>query len=137
MNIIFSTSMPNWLTIILALGGSALISSIVGFVFSTIVNSVKRSTELAKKVADEVERRDETIKKGVQALLRNDLYELYYRCVEKKYATINEKNNFENLYIQYHALGKNGVMDSLKDEFMKLPSVKATVTKKQKLNEDK
>jgi len=136
MNTILSDALPNWLVIFLSLGGSTLISSIVGLLVTSVINSAKKHKDFAKQVADEIEKRDELIKKGVQALLRNDLYELYYRCVEKKYATINEKNNFENLYTQYHALGKNGVMDSLNEEFMKLPSVK-TVAKKQKLNEDK
>ena len=136
MNTILSDALPNWLVIFLSLGGSTLISSIVGLLVTSVVNSAKKHRDFAKQVADEIEKRDELIKKGVQALLRNDLYELYYRCVEKKYATINEKNNFENLYTQYHALGKNGVMDSLNEEFMKLPSVRPT-TKKQKLNEDK
>ena len=136
MNTILSDALPNWLIIFLSLGGSTLISSIVGLLVTSVVNSAKKHRDFAKQVADEIEKRDELIKKGVQALLRNDLYELYYRCVEKKYATINEKNNFENLYTQYHALGKNGVMDSLNEEFMKLPSVRPT-TKKQKLNEDK
>lgn len=134
MNIILA-EMPIGLTLFLALGGSALISSTIACIFSLIQNGVKKRIALAKQVADEVEKRDELVRKGVQALLRNDLYELYYRCIEKKYATINEKNNFENLYTQYHNLGKNGVMDSLKEEFMKLPSVKPT-SKKQKLNED-
>ena len=32
------------------------------------------------------------------------------------------KDNFDNLYQQYHALGKNGVMDSFHEEVMELPT---------------
>ena len=80
MNTILSDALPNWLVIFLSLGGSTLISSIVGLLVTSVVNSAKKHRDFAKQVADEIEKRDELIKKGVQALLRNDLYELYYRC---------------------------------------------------------
>lgn len=127
--------MPVWLELILALGGSALISSIVGFFFNYIINNEKNRKQRAKEIADEVSKNEEIMRKGIQALLRNDLYELYDKCVHKNgFATIDEKNNFENLYKQYHSLGKNGVMDSLNDEFMRLPTAKQTKAKK-KINE--
>lgn len=60
--------------------------------------------------------------KGVQALLRNELYNIYFRCIKKGYATNVEKNNFENLYIQYHALGRNGVMTTYRKQLLELPT---------------
>jgi hypothetical protein len=32
------------------------------------------------------------------------------------------KDNFENLWIQYEALGENGVMKKIHDEFVSLPT---------------
>ena len=122
--------MPTWLTIVLALGGSAIISSTVGFVFNWLVNNAKARKQRAQEIAEEIYNRDDIMRKGVQALLRNDLYELYDKCMSVGFATIDQKNNFENLYIQYHALGKNGVMDALYNDFMKLPSVKPARKKK-------
>lgn len=59
---------------------------------------------------------------GVQALLRDRLYEQYDKYHEQKgYAPVWVKNNFENMYQKYHALGENGVMDQHYTEFMKLP----------------
>ena len=60
--------------------------------------------------------------KGIQALLRDRLYEIYFRCMSKGYATNVEKNNFENLYVQYHALGRNGVMDAYRKQLLELPT---------------
>lgn len=60
-------------------------------------------------------------RKGIQALLRDRLYDIYYKCMKKGYATNVEKNNFENLYLQYHALGRNGVMDVYRKQIMELP----------------
>lgn len=67
---------------------------------------------------------DETkaIKSGVQALLRNQMIDSYNKWVEKGYAPIYAKQNFENMWIQYHKLGVNGVMDGIHDTFMHLPT---------------
>ncbi len=63
------------------------------------------------------------LKLGVQALLRHELYDLYHKyCEELGYAPVFVKEDFENMYAQYHILGANGVMDGIRDEFQKLPT---------------
>lgn len=61
------------------------------------------------------------LQKGVQALLRKELYDLYNKYNEQGYAPLYVKENFRNMYEQYHALGINGVMDSLYEKFIDLP----------------
>jgi hypothetical protein len=68
------------------------------------------------------EQESEAIKLGVQALLRDRLYEKYDKYSELGYAPIHARENFENIWTQYHNLGKNGVMDDIHDKFMKLPT---------------
>lgn len=63
-----------------------------------------------------------SLKKGVQALLRSQLYAEYNKWKERGYAPIWARENFVNMYSQYHRLGKNGVMDDLKDDFLTLPT---------------
>lgn len=58
---------------------------------------------------------------GVQALLRDRLYEVYDRYTEKGYAPRHVKDNFSNMYKRYHDLGVNGVMDQHFHVFMQLP----------------
>ncbi|MBR3267903.1 MAG: hypothetical protein IKI58_04135 [Oscillospiraceae bacterium] len=61
--------------------------------------------------------------KGVQAILRHYLYEQHsLYCENKKYAPAHVKEDFDNMYKQYHALGQNGVMDGIYNEFMRLPT---------------
>lgn len=61
-------------------------------------------------------------KLGVQALLRDRMYEYYDKYhEEKKYAPKWAKENYDNMYKQYHSLGENGVMDTYHEEFMLLP----------------
>lgn len=69
-----------------------------------------------------IEDRNEAIALGVQALLRDKLLEKYDKYHEGKgYAPIYAKDNFDNMYQQYHKLGENGVMDEKHIEFMHLP----------------
>lgn len=63
----------------------------------------------------------QSLQLGVQAMLRDRLYQMYNYYSKKGYATIHAKENFSNLYTQYHNLGQNGVMDEIRDKFMKLP----------------
>lgn len=67
------------------------------------------------------ERKTEAVCLGVQALLRDRLLTSYNKHLEKGYAPIYAKENFENMWKQYHNLGVNGVMDDIHEKFMKLP----------------
>lgn len=60
------------------------------------------------------------LKFGMQAMLRDRLYQLYRVCNERGGATLLERENFENLYKQYHTLGANGVMDDIRQRFISL-----------------
>jgi len=113
--------MPIWLTIVLALGGSALITATVNLIFNLIANSTKRKVQNAKILAKELEARDENLRRAVQALLRHELYDIYNEYYPKGYAPIDVKNDFEFIYMGYHNLGKNGVMDGIHERFMSLP----------------
>ena len=68
------------------------------------------------------EKRTEALKLGVQALLRDRLYAYYNKYSELEYAPIYARENFENIYKQYHNLGNNGVMDDIYRKFMELPT---------------
>ena len=63
----------------------------------------------------------EALQLGVQALLRDRLIAEYNKYSEKGYAPIYAKENFENMWTQYHNLGANGVMDEIHEKFKDLP----------------
>lgn len=85
------------------LGIPSLVATIVGIVVSEI-RSVK------------------ALKKGVQALLRAQMINDYNKWSDRKYAPLYARQNFENLWVQYEALGENGVMEDLHDKFLSLPT---------------
>ena len=62
------------------------------------------------------------LKAGVQALLRTQMIHDYNKYTEMGYAPIYARENFENCWQRYHALGVNGVMNDLHDKFMALPT---------------
>ena len=61
------------------------------------------------------------VKKGVQALLRDRLLQGYKFYRVQGWADEDDRTNLENVYVQYHALGANGVMDDLRSKFLALP----------------
>lgn len=65
---------------------------------------------------------NEAVKKGVQALLRSEMISDYNKWSERGYAPIYARQNFENCWKRYHALGENGVMDDLHEKFLELPT---------------
>ena len=62
------------------------------------------------------------LQKGVQALLRAQMINDYNHYHEKGWAPIYARENFENLWLQYEAFGKNGVMQDIHNRFLALPT---------------
>ena len=61
------------------------------------------------------------IKKGLQALLRNQLISDFNEYHAKGFAPIDVRDSFENCWQQYHNLGANGVINGIHEQFMELP----------------
>lgn len=94
----------NWLTLLL---GSGVLIEVFRRLFSKIKDN---------------ENKTKAIQAGVQALLRDRLIAEYNEGIRKGYARIYDKENFENMYDQYHNLGANGVMDEIRDKYRILPT---------------
>ena len=94
----------NWLTLLL---GSGILIELFRRLFAKIKDN---------------ESKTKAIQGGVQALLRDRLIAEYNDGIRKGYAHIYDKENFENMYEQYHNLGANGVMDEIRDKYRLLPT---------------
>ena len=75
----------------------------------------------------ENDKKTEALCLGVQALLRDRMIAMYEKYDEKEYAPIYAKKNFENMWVPYHTLGANGVMDDMREKFKDLPERKQEV----------
>ena len=67
-------------------------------------------------------KKTEALELGVQALLRDRLYQMYAHYMHEGVAPIYARENFENMYQRYHNLGANGVMDDYYKKFMEIPT---------------
>lgn len=74
------------------------------------------------KVGKRKIKEQDLIKTGMMALLRNELVRSYNEYTHKQYCPIYAKENIENLYNQYHALGGNGTVTDLYEKLMDLPT---------------
>lgn len=83
--------------------------------------SIKKDIEDLQKAIKALKDTDYTQRKGIQAILRDRLYSLSNKYLKAGSIDKDGLENFENIYQQYHALGKNGVMDALRDKVLDLP----------------
>ena len=97
------------------------IMMLVGLTITAIFNgaiSIPR-----KKKAEDAKREEDwqLLKRGIQALLKNDLKVRYDYWLSKEYAPEDAREDLEAEYRIYHSLGKNGVMDDRRKRFLRLP----------------
>ena len=98
------------------------LTMLVGLVVTAVFNG---AINLPKKKKKEEAKRDEDfrlLKKGIQALLKNDLKVRYDYWIDKGYSPEDAREDLEAEYRIYHALGKNGVMDGRRARFLNLPT---------------
>lgn len=102
------------------------IPSIISGIFALIISRMlkKRDAKQEQIVAqnEEMERQNKAIMLGVQAFLRDRLLQGYKHYIAKGWADYDDRENMENIYTQYHALGANGIMDDMRNQFRNLPT---------------
>lgn len=100
------------------------------FLITVLISVISASGVLGigtRSIIDRMKRQDarqKALEFGVQALLRDRMLYCYNKYIDAGYAPIYAKENYENMYKQYHELGGNGVMTHLHEEFMALPTEK-------------
>ena len=72
-----------------------------------------------------VRQADNAVRLGVQALLRDRIYQAHSHYTEKGVYPIYARENVEEMYKQYHALGGNGTVTNLVKEMDGLPTTKS------------
>lgn len=88
----------------------------------TIQQQMQEMREGFKQDISPLKQDVELMKKGMQKDIRRSLRQDGEAMVKRGYATQLEKTEFDELYWSYHNLGRNGVMDSLYEQVMRLPN---------------
>ncbi len=73
---------------------------------------------------DKVTKETSALKDGVRALLRDRLLNSYKEYSAKGYCEIDDKENWENMYAQYKALGGNGIITKIHEKLLTLKEFK-------------
>lgn len=113
-----------WYQFLCLIGVPSLISGAVLFIVRSFIAHECKRIEETKVKLEETEKRSNATMLGIQALLRAQMISDYNSYYEKGFAPIYARDNFENCWTQYHSLGANGVMDSIREKFMSLPTNK-------------
>lgn len=85
----------------------------------------EESQAMENRLGEKIECIDKDLdlmKKTMQKDVRRSLRQDGNAFVKRGYASDLEKTEFDELYWAYHNLGKNGVVDTLHDQVMKLPT---------------
>lgn len=103
-------------------GIPAMISGIFALIVSRMLK--KRDAKQAEIIEQNqvMEAQNKAIMLGVQAFLRDRLLQGYRHYISKGWADYDDRENLENIYKQYHALGANGIMDDMRTQFRNLPT---------------
>ena len=116
---------------------SAFIVSITGLLIAigTFIKPVRNwfTEQITNKKAIAAEL--DLMKEALQATLRNQLTEIYYRSIERGFIYENDRENFEHLNVAYEKLGGNSYIHSLHKLISVMPN--ETTVKKVKSNPKK
>ncbi len=93
-----------------------LVGLFVTAIFNGAINLPKKKKAEATKQQEDLR----LLKKGIQALLKNDLKVRYDYWIDQNYAPEDARDDLETEYRIYHSLGKNGVMDGRRARFLNL-----------------
>ena len=86
-----------------------LITAILGGITGFITTKLKKDKQ-----------KDKAIETGVQALLRNEIIRRYREFETKGEIPILDKENLEEMFVQYKNLGGNGTVKKMIDELLNL-----------------
>lgn len=89
--------------------------------FTLIVSGVGLGYRRIVRKMQEEARKQETVKKGIEAMLRDRLIQIYDSNIDKGFCPVHVKENVEALYEQYQALGGNGMVTGFVEELRELP----------------
>ena len=115
--------MGTLLEILKLIGISSIISGIFSLVLQRSLRARDARQEELRLQNEQMEAQNKALMLGMQALLRDRLLQGYRYYLAKGFADYEDRENLENIWIQYHALGANGIMDDLRDQFRALPTL--------------
>ena len=105
-------------------GVSGIISGVVGVLIAVFLKRpLERRVQENENANARVEAQNKATMLGVQALLRDRLLQAFNHYLARGYITAGERDNIDNMYVQYEALGENNVISDIYNQVRALPSI--------------
>ena len=105
-------------------GTSGLISGIVGVLIAVFLKRpLEKRVKNSEDASARVEAQNKATQLGVQALLRDRLLQAFEHYLARGWIAAGERDNIDNMYKQYEALGPNNVISDIYNQVRALPSI--------------
>lgn len=105
-------------------GVSGIISGLVGVLIAVYLKRpLERRVQDTEEANRRVEAQNAATMLGVQALLRDRLLQAFNHYLALGWIGAGDRDNVENMYVQYEALGPNNVINDIYNQVRALPSI--------------
>lgn len=105
-------------------GVSGIVSGVVGVLIAVFLKRpLEKRVRENEEASARVEEQNQATMLGVQALLRDRLLQAFDHYLARGYITAGERDNVDNMYVQYEALGPNNVISDIYNQVRALPSI--------------
>lgn len=104
---------------------TALLAAGVSFITARVKIRKAKNEEADKAIQDKfeaLEAKDEMFQAALRVMLRQSIIDTYDKYTARGWAEVYVKENLQEMYDCYHALGGNGTITHLVEEFMNLPT---------------
>jgi hypothetical protein len=105
-------------------GVSGIVSGLVGVLIAVFLKRpLERRVQENEAASQRVEEQNNATMLGVQALLRDRLIQDFNFYLARGWIEAGERDNIDNMYTQYEALGPNNVISDIYNQVRMLPSI--------------
>lgn len=105
-------------------GVSGIISGLVGVLIAVFLKRpLEKRVKESEDASARVEAQNLATMLGVQALLRDRLLQAFSHYLARGWISAGDRDNIENMYTQYEALGPNNVISDIYNQVRALPSI--------------
>ena len=105
-------------------GVSGIVSGVVGVLIAVFLKRpLEKRVKASEAASARVEEQNTATMLGVQALLRDRLLQAFSHYLSRGWISAGERDNIDNMYVQYEALGQNNVISDIYNQVRELPSI--------------
>ena len=105
-------------------GVSGIVSGVVGVLIAVFLKRpLEKRVKESETASARVEEQNTATMLGVQALLRDRLLQAFNHYLARGWIGAGERDNIDNMYVQYEALGQNNVISDIYNQVRELPSI--------------